>query len=197
VANNSVSLTYCALTKDHGRRSFLWVISRERFFRCAAQLDALFRERETIKGYESALTREIIRVIRNEFRPSWRGLHGAPHWTRVRENGLRLAATTGANTSVIELFAFLHDSQRRNDDSDYDHGKRAAEFAASLAGKLFELSGPDLEDLLMACRGHIDGLCEGSPTVLTCWDADRLDLGRVGIKPHPNRLVLTRLVMRR
>jgi uncharacterized protein len=25
-------------------------------------------------------------------------------------------------------------------------------------------------------------------TVLTCWDADRLDLGRVGIKPNPHRL---------
>jgi uncharacterized protein len=25
-------------------------------------------------------------------------------------------------------------------------------------------------------------------TVQTCWDADRLDLGRVGIKPDPKRL---------
>jgi uncharacterized protein len=23
---------------------------------------------------------------------------------------------------------------------------------------------------------------------MTCWDSDRLDLGRVGIKPHPTRL---------
>jgi uncharacterized protein len=25
-------------------------------------------------------------------------------------------------------------------------------------------------------------------TIQTCWDADRLDLGRVGVTPHPSRL---------
>jgi uncharacterized protein len=25
-------------------------------------------------------------------------------------------------------------------------------------------------------------------TIQTCWDSDRLDLGRVGITPHPRRL---------
>jgi uncharacterized protein len=29
---------------------------------------------------------------------------------------------------------------------------------------------------------------EGDVTVLTCWDADRLDLGRVGIRPDPTYL---------
>jgi uncharacterized protein len=53
---------------------------------------------------------------------------------------------------------------------------------------MFELGSDELNDLVTACKGHSDGLCEGSVTVLTCWDADRLDLGRVGIKPHPNRL---------
>jgi uncharacterized protein len=28
----------------------------------------------------------------------------------------------------------------------------------------------------------------GDITVLTCWDADRLDLGRVGIRPAAHRL---------
>ena len=136
----------------------------------------------------AVLSRELIRVIRKQFALSWRGLHGAPHWARVRENGLRLAEMTGANTRVIELFSFLHDSQRRNDDSDSEHGKRAAHFAQSLAGSLFELTAAELEDLLTACRGHSDGLREGTVTVQTCWDADRLDLGRVGIKPNPHRL---------
>ena len=136
----------------------------------------------------AVLSRELIQVIRKQFVLNWRGLHGAPHWVRVRENGLRLAETTGANTKVVELFAFLHDSRRLNDDSDYEHGKRAALFAQSLAGSLFELTESELEDLLTACRGHSDGLREGSVTVLTCWDADRLDLGRVGIKPNPHYL---------
>jgi uncharacterized protein len=31
-------------------------------------------------------------------------------------------------------------------------------------------------------------LTEGEPTLLACWDADRLDLGRVGTTPKPHRL---------
>lgn len=135
-----------------------------------------------------AIERELIRVIRRQFALDWKGLHGAPHWARVRENGLRLVETTRANTKVVELFAFLHDSCRCNNDSDYEHGKRAARFAEVLAGSVFELEPAELEDLLTACQGHSDGLRVGSITVQTCWDADRLDLGRVGIRPHPNRL---------
>jgi len=30
---------------------------------------------------------------------------------------------------------------------------------------------------------HSDGAVDADPTIQTCWDADRLDLGRVGIKP--------------
>lgn len=136
----------------------------------------------------TVIGQELIRIVRQQFALSWKGLHGAPHWARVRENGLRLAEKTGANTEVVELFAFLHDSRRLNDDSDYEHGKRAAIFAQALAGSVFELAPSDVEDLLTACRGHSDGLRQGNITVLTCWDADRLDLGRVGIKPSPERL---------
>jgi uncharacterized protein len=32
------------------------------------------------------------------------------------------------------------------------------------------------------------GQTEGDVTVQTCWDADRLDLGRVGMMPEPKRL---------
>jgi uncharacterized protein len=38
--------------------------------------------------------------------------------------------------------------------------------------------------LYEACRLHTDGLLEGDPTLQACWDADRLDLGRVGIQPR-------------
>ena len=37
-------------------------------------------------------------------------------------------------------------------------------------------------------RLHSDGHTTGDATVLACWDSDRLDLGRVGIRPHPSRL---------
>lgn len=132
--------------------------------------------------------RELIRAVREQFALEWTGVHGAPHWARVRENGLRLAEQTGAKVQVIELFAFLHDSRRLNDNHDPEHGPRAALFAQRLAGSAFTLEPPDLELPLTACRGHSDGFTTGEVTVLTCWDADRLDLGRVGIKPHPDYL---------
>lgn len=137
------------------------------------------------------IDQELVRIIREQFTLEWSGIHGTPHWTRVRENGLRLAEVTGAKPKVIELFAFLHDSRRLNDGHDPEHGPRAALFAQSLAGSAFDLESPDLELLLAACRGHSDGLTAGDITVLTCWDADRLDLGRVGIKPNPERLCTT------
>lgn len=130
----------------------------------------------------------LIRVLRGQFTLDWRGIHGVSHWTRVRENGLRLAEVTGANARVVELFAFLHDSRRRSDGTDPEHGLRASLFARSLAGSAFDLAPAELDLLAAACHGHSDGLIVGDVTVLTCWDADRLDLGRVGIRPHPARL---------
>lgn len=134
------------------------------------------------------IDQELVRIIRDQFALEWTGIHGAPHWARVRENGLRLAESTGANVRVVELFAFLHDSRRLNDDDDPEHGARASEFASELAGSAFELEATELTLLRMACEGHSDGFTVGDITVLTCWDADRLDLGRVGVRPHPDRL---------
>jgi uncharacterized protein len=132
--------------------------------------------------------RELIKAIRAQFQLDWHGIHGAPHWARVQENGLRLAGSTGANIAVVRLFAFLHDSRRANDGTDTLHGTLAAEFARELHGRAFELPDAELELLVAACRGHSDGLLEADVTVQTCWDADRLDLGRVGIRPDPARL---------
>lgn len=122
----------------------------------------------------------LFQIIRQQFALDWCGIHGWPHWTRVRENGLRLAERTGANPRVVELFAWLHDSRRLNDGGDPGHGPRAARFAQSLAGTAFALEPPDLDLLVLACRDHSQGMMTGDITILTCWDADRLDLGRIG-----------------
>ena len=134
------------------------------------------------------ISRDLIEAIRDGYALNWRGTHGAPHWARVRQNGLRLARLTGARVEVVELFAFLHDSKRRNDAVDPGHGKRAAEFVRSLQGSLITLSDADLALLAYACEYHTDGLIEAHVTVQTCWDADRLDLGRAGIKPKARYL---------
>src|SRR5262249_56457260 len=114
--------------------------------------------------------------------------HGITHWARVLENGRRLATETAADLAVVALFAVLHDSQRVNEGSDPDHGPRAAEFAVQTRGTLFDLPDREFALLHRACAGHTHERTHPDPTIQTCWDADRLDLGRVGIVPHPNRL---------
>jgi len=134
------------------------------------------------------ISRDLIEAIRDGYALNWRGIHGAAHWARVRQNGLRLATLTGARVEVVELFAFLHDSKRLNDMIDPGHGRRAAEFVKSLQGSLITLSDADVALLAYACEYHTDGLIEADVTVQTCWDADRLDLGRAGIRPRARYL---------
>jgi len=134
------------------------------------------------------LTPRLIEHLRRELRIDWHGIHGAAHWARVRWNGLRLAERTGADPRIVELFAFLHDSQRHHDGGDRGHGPRASAVAAELNGRYFQLDDGELELLSYACEQHTFGGTDAHPTVQTCWDADRLDLGRVGIRPDPARL---------
>jgi uncharacterized protein len=133
---------------------------------------------------EKAILHEILRG----YVLPVRGHHGVLHWARVRENGLRLAEATGADVEVVTLFALFHDSCRVNEARDDGHGQRGAELARHLRGSLVHLDDSRFEELFDACRLHTDGLTEGPPTLLACWDADRLDLGRVSITPRPKRL---------
>jgi uncharacterized protein len=135
------------------------------------------------------ITRQLIEAIRSQYRLPWNGIHGIGHWARVRENGLCIAAKlTGVNIKVVELFAVFHDARRMNDGTDIGHGYRGGELAKRLRGLLFEVSDDEFELLFMACWHHTDGHTNGEITVQTCWDADRLDLGRVGKTPNPRFL---------
>ena len=111
-------------------------------------------------------------------------VHGPTHWNRVEKNGLELAAETGADETVVRLFAILHDTCRLNDDDDPGHGPRAADMLGTLIGILLNLDPHRLVLLEQAIRHHTDGLTSEDPTIGTCWDADRLDLGRVGKNPE-------------
>jgi uncharacterized protein len=131
---------------------------------------------------------ELMAVIRREFALDLDGIHGISHWERVRVNGLRLAKSTGADTKVIELFAFLHDVKRQDNGPDTCHGRRAAEFIETIRHLLVTLPDCEYELLRFACAYHNRGLTEADVTVQTCWDADRLDLGRIGLEPVPSYL---------
>ncbi|MCP4006649.1 MAG: hypothetical protein GY725_20920 [bacterium] len=134
------------------------------------------------------LSGDLLEFLKAEFRLDWRGIHGVSHWARVRYNGLVLARLLGANARVVELFAFLHDLRRENDSRDPEHGARAADLVREINGRFFALEPAELRLLEIACREHTNGHRRADVSVQVCWDSDRLDLGRVGIRPHPDRL---------
>lgn len=113
------------------------------------------------------------------------GCHGRAHWERVLQNGLTMARCNGADQLVVSLFAWLHDSRRENDNYDPEHGYRAACLALELQGEVYKLGDTQLNSLLYALTAHDTGEVSSDITVGTCWDADRLDLPRVGIIPDP------------
>jgi len=111
--------------------------------------------------------------------------HGPDHWDKVLSNGKILAGRTpGADVLVVELFALLHDCRRTRDGYDINHGRKAAEGLKEIRGSLIFLSDEQFGLLESACRGHTDGDISEDPTIGCCWDADRLELSRVGIKPE-------------
>jgi uncharacterized protein len=130
----------------------------------------------------------VLHAILKNYALPLGGDHGVTHWARVLENGMKLAEETGANVKVVSLFAVLHDSRRINEATDPDHGPRAAEFAAELRGRVFDLDDHEFRLLYRACEGHTNERTHPDVTIQTCWDSDRLDLGRVGITPHASRL---------
>lgn len=111
------------------------------------------------------------------------GIHGYDHWERVVQNGLTLARCNGADRLVVSLFGWLHDACRENDNDDFEHGKRAAQLAVQLQGRVFDLDDMQLGELLYALELHDKGFTDRNITIGTCWDADRLDLPRVGVLP--------------
>ena len=130
----------------------------------------------------------VIKTVLKDYALPLNGNHGVAHWARVLENGRRLTKETGAHVAVVQLFAVLHDSRRHNEVTDPEHGPRAAEFAAELRGRVFDLDDHDFRLLYQACHGHTHERTHSDVTIQTCWDSDRLDLGRVGVTPHPSRL---------
>jgi uncharacterized protein len=116
------------------------------------------------------------------------GVHGIDHWDRVYENGQELV-TPKVKPLVVGLFAYLHDSCRVNDGEDVGHGPRAAEFISTLRDNLLkDVSDGDIQLLRTACRLHTGTVSTGNPTIDACFDADRLDLWRVGVIPDPTRM---------
>jgi uncharacterized protein len=90
----------------------------------------------------------------------------------------------GCDPELVLLFALFHDSRRFNEFTDPEHGLRGGELARSM----LNLEPERIELLADACTRHDKGFVSDDPTVGTCWDADRLNLWRVGIRPKASLL---------
>ncbi len=115
--------------------------------------------------------------------------HGPGHWQRVASIGCQLVyEVPEADPTVVFLFSLFHDSMRSHDGRDPDHGARAALLVDRLQNVLYHLSSDQLDALDRACRAHTDEGVTSEPTIAVCWDADRLNLWRLGRRPDPRLL---------
>jgi len=125
----------------------------------------------------------LWQLITRQFTLGRHSIHGPSHWKRVEQIGLRIAEQTGADPEIVRLFSVFHDSCRMSEGHDPKHGLRGAKLAASLRGSSYEIDEARFKTLEFACIHHTDGLLSTDASIGTCWDADRLDLPRVGVIP--------------
>ena len=129
--------------------------------------------------------RAVLDAVRILSPSSRSPVHGEEHWRRVATNGLDLAAEAGADPLLVVLFGIFHDSMRFSEQRDDGHGRRGGFLARCLNAELMGLSDERLDLLDTACDGHTDGETSDDPTIGVCWDADRLDLCRLGRQVDP------------
>jgi uncharacterized protein len=124
------------------------------------------------------------------FKLGKRSAHGPSHWRQVDRLVCALCAKTpDADQLVCRLFAYLHDHKRVNENTDAQHGPRAAKAAPALLTQAgFTITPAQVKLLQQAIADHDKGRVSKDPTIGVCWDADRLDLIRVGIVPLPKLL---------
>lgn len=115
-------------------------------------------------------------------------VHGIRHWDRVAKNADSLW-TSDVNLLVVKAFAYIHDVEREDDGYDLQHGPRAAALVDNIRDSVLAfLNDVEIHQLKKACELHTSTWRTEDATVNACFDADRLDLGRVGITPDPEKM---------
>jgi uncharacterized protein len=134
-------------------------------------------------------------------------IHGPAHWSRVRRFGALLAEREDlpeAARTCVEIFAWVHDLARLDDGGGNQHAHDGAYSIDEVVPAVFGiLPAVQLETIRTAVLYHSDGMVaehaaadglldhlDGPRDVIVrtigcSWDADRLDLPRVGIQPAP------------
>lgn len=128
----------------------------------------------------------MLQHLRRQFKINWWGHHGVRHWARVRRNARIIAQhVDGVDTAVTDLFAIIHDAWREDEWEDPGHGWRSMAWLRKLHGETrLGLTHQQFHTLLVAIERHSEPKPHAyNITMAACWNADRLDLGRVGITP--------------
>ena len=133
------------------------------------------------------IAQRVLEVLKQESTFFNSSIHGIQHWQTVEHNGHYLAKFNEADKAVLSYFAYFHDCMRENEHQDKGHGPRGAVFAMKHRD-IIPLNDVQFKQLTDACKGHTYGTRPECITINTCWDADRLDLGRVGIDPDADYL---------
>ena len=138
---------------------------------------------------ESTFQWEKLRLFSMSRWPEDLGItHGVEHWDRVAKFG-QMLYQEGADIDVIMAFAYLHDAERMNNWKDIQHGQRASKLIDTIRHTQLEaLSDEQIDKLKRACELHTIKHRTGDITIDICFDADRMDLPRVGIFPSPKRM---------
>ncbi len=126
--------------------------------------------------------KELVNQLQRDSKSFHSPIHGFKHWRTVEKNGLYLSQFNDGDPDVISHFAYFHDCMRVNDHRDDGHGLRGAKYAVKNKS-LLDLTESQLDILYKACAGHTGGRNPSCDTIACCWEADRLDLRRVGIEP--------------
>ena len=112
----------------------------------------------------NCITLELLTAIQRQYRLHWFGTYGVIHWSRVFEDGMKLAEQEGVNRRVVQLFSVFHDSRRENENRDKHHGRRGAELAEELRSYC-PVTDDEFELLITACSLYTHTLTHENITV--------------------------------
>ena len=126
--------------------------------------------------------KKLVNQLQRESKLFHSPIHGFKHWRTVEKNGLYLCQFNDGDPAVVSHFAYFHNCMRVNEQRDDGHGLRGGKYALKNKNML-DLTEDQLDILYKACAGHTGGRNPSCDTVACCWEADRLDLRRVGIVP--------------
>ncbi len=135
-------------------------------------------------------------------------LHGVAHWARVHRYGQQLARRMGLHPQLREcvaVFAWTHDLARFDDSGGREHALAGARYLDKVVPAAFPHLSPSQIKLIRAAIYYHSHGCAADEArhqgwfgevrgeeiikaIGCCWDADRLDLLRLGIEPDPNRM---------